>query len=552
MRPWKLSLWLILTAGSLIFVCKTNVRIVTSSVPKRFVSPGARTTVPHAHLPPRAVSEPIPITAPTDSREASVMGAAIREDFPILSQRIHENKPLIYLDSAATSQKPSRVRLKLREAMKRASTEGVQALKEDYERARGLVADFINAGSSREIVFVRGATEGMNLVARGWGDLHIGEGDEIILSVMEHHSNMVPWQALAERKGARLRFVPLTETQEFDFEAFEKMVIPGKTKIVAMNHVSNVLGCPNPVKQVVSVAHAAGALVSLDACQSVPNMPVDVSELGVDFLAASGHKMLGPTGVGFLWARKELLLDMVPLNYGGYGSESVSIPTSMHGGDEEDDEQAEQANGDDEDPDGAAGLKPVPWRFEAGFGPVAEAIGLGEAVEYLTEIGMENIHKYEQDLGKLLYSLLRDVPGVTLYGPPPETKSGSERGGLVCFNCKGVHSNDLAFFLDQEGVAIRSGHHCTQPLHRALGVAGSARGSMYIYNTPEEVVGFVEALNRTLKLFADLGFGVEDTPPCPLVSTNDPTLRDPGIERPCTELWPKGGTLSGSDSEEEE
>jgi len=461
------------------------------------------------------------------------LGEVVRNDFPILKQMVHEDKPLLYLDSAATSQKPLAVTKVLREAAINATSsldEGQIA--ERLEEAREKVASLVNSPSSSQIIFTRGATESLNLVARGWGEKNIDEGDEIILSVMEHHSNMVPWQALAERKGAKLKFVPLTKDQSFDLEAYKTLLVPGKTKIVAINHVSNVLGCVNPVEDIVRLAHEAGAVVSVDACQSVPHMPVDVQRLDVDFLAASGHKMLGPTGIGFLWGREKLLEEMEPLHIGSGSMTNVVIDGSQ------------QTNPRD--------MRPIPWRFEAGQPPLAEAIALGEACKYLEDLGMRRVHEYEVELGTYLWNSLAAIDGVVMYGPPPDTQAGQDRGALVAFNCPGVHANDLAFFLDQEGVAIRSGHHCTQPLHRSLGVAGSARASLYVYNTLQEVDRFCSVLKRTLKMFSDMGFGVEDSSPCPLVSTSDPNLRDPGIGRPCTDLWPRLSDSEEYDSEEDD
>jgi len=270
----------------------------------------------------------------------------------------------------------------------------------------------------------------------------------------------------------------------------------------------------------VRLAHEAGAKVALDACQSVPHMPVDVQTLGVDFLSASGHKMLGPTGIGFLWAPLETLESMDTWQTGAGTTEGVSLASLADGATISKD------------------LRPVPWRLEAGQPPIAEAAALGEACRYLRGLGMERVHDYEVELGGYLWSKLSEIKGISLYGPAPDTEAGKGRGALLAFNVPGVHSNDLAFFLDQEGVAIRSGHHCTQPLHRALGVGGSARASLYVYNTKEDIDRLVVTLKRTLKLFSDLGFGVEEEPPCPLVSKPDPTLRDPGMQRPCTDLWP--------------
>ena len=334
---------------------------------------------------------------------------------------------------------------------------------------------FINAPSTEEVIFTRSSTEALNLVAQSFGRTTIGEGDEIVITVMEHHSNLVPWQLLAEERGCVLKFAPLDGDEQLDLKALQALITP-RTKLVALPHVSNTLGCVNPVQEVVEAAHAVGALVLLDACQSVPHMPVDVQALGCDFLAASGHKMCGPTGIGFLWGRLELLAEMPPWHGGGEMIRDVFLERST--------------------------FASPPNRFEAGTPAITQAVGLGAAVDYLERLGMDKVHAYESELGARLYRRLREVEGLRLYGPDPS--KGHERAALVAFTHEAVHSSDLATFLDQDGIAIRAGHHCTQPLHRELGIAGSARASLYVYNTEEEIDTFVDALQANLEMFAGL------------------------------------------------
>ena len=385
-----------------------------------------------------------------------------RADFPILSTSIKEGTPLKYLDSAATSQKPKFVLDQLDayyETQNSNVHRGAHTLSREataaYEDARDTLAEFINANSRNEVVFTKGATEAINLVAYSYGEANLQAGDEIVLTEMEHHSNIVPWQLLASKTGAKLRYVHVNaESGTIDYDEFESL-LNEKTKIVAMQHVSNVMACVNPVREMVGKIRekAPAAKVVLDACQSVPHMKVDVQDLGVDFLAASGHKMCGPTGIGILWGREDLLNSMPPFLGGGEMIDQVTL-------------------------DGAT-FAPAPGRFEAGTPAIAQAIGLGAAVKYLNEVGMDDIEAYEHELGEYLYKRLSECKGVTVLGPE------ADRAALCAFHCDSVHPSDLSSFLDMEGVAVRAGHHCCQPLHQALGYSHSARASLYFYNTKE-------------------------------------------------------------------
>ena len=338
------------------------------------------------------------------------------------------------------------------------------------------MAAFVNAASRDEIVFTRNASVAINLVAYAWGLSALGKGDEIVLSVMEHHSNLVPWQLIAQRTGAVLKHVPLSEDQSFDLDAFTALVTD-KTKLVAVNHISNTLGCINPVQEIVATAKKYGARVLIDACQSVPHMPVDVQALGCDWLVASGHKMCGPTGAGFLYGKLAVLQAMPPFLGGGEMIQDVSLSSATY---------AE-----------------LPLKFEAGTPAIAEAVVLGAAVDYLNAVGMNRIAEYEHFLTADLYEKISAVPQVKLYGPKPDA-SGKGRAAIATFTVEGVHAQDLSTFLDQSGVAIRSGHHCTQPLHKILGVDSTARASLYFYNTPAEIDAFITALKETIDFFGNI------------------------------------------------
>lgn len=408
------------------------------------------------------------------------LAAKVRADFPILHQEVNGH-PLIYLDNAATSQTPKSVLAVIEQyyAADNANVHrGVHALSvratEAYEVARDKVAVFVNAASRDEIVFTRNASEAINLVAYTWGMSELSSGDEIILSVMEHHSNLVPWQFVAQRTGAVLKFVTLTESQEFDLEAFQSL-LSDKTKLIALNHVSNTLGCINPVAEIIALAEPYGAKVLIDACQSAPHMPLDVQALGCDWLVASGHKMCGPTGAGFLYGKQALLEAMPPFLGGGEMISEVFLDHSTYA--------------------------PLPHKFEAGTPAICEAIALGGAVDYLSAIGLDKIADYEHTLTAYLYQQLNQIPQIQLYGPQPKA-DGSGRAALATFTVEGVHAQDLSTLLDQSGIAIRSGHHCTQPLHRLLNVSSTARASLYFYNTQREIDEFSAALKETISFFA--------------------------------------------------
>ncbi len=406
----------------------------------------------------------------------------VRADFPILNQEIH-GKPLIYLDNAATSQKPIAVLEALTHYYEHDNANvhrGVHTLSnratDAYEGARDKVADFINAASRQEIVYTRNASEAINLVAYAWGMNTLQTGDEIILTVMEHHSNLIPWQFVAQRTGAVLKFVELTETEEFDFDHF-KSLLSDKTKLVSVVHVSNTLGCINPVKEICAEAHRYGAKVLVDACQSAPHMPLDVQEIDCDWLVASGHKMCAPTGIGFLYGKLELLRSMPPFLGGGEMIADVFLDHATYAD--------------------------LPHKFEAGTPAIAEAIALGAAVDYLTAIGMETIHRYEEELTAYLFKQLEQVPTVRIYGPKPDANGGG-RAALAAFTTGDVHPHDLSTILDQAGVAIRAGHHCTQPLHRHLRVQSTARASLYFYNTQEDIDSFIAALKEAVDFFGSI------------------------------------------------
>ncbi|HIK56577.1 MAG TPA: SufS family cysteine desulfurase [Synechococcales cyanobacterium M55_K2018_004] len=410
------------------------------------------------------------------------LASKVRADFPILHQEIH-GKPLIYLDNAATSQKPLAVLNALEDYYRGYNANvhrGVHTLSaratDAYEAARDKVQRFVNAARREEIIYTRNATEAINLVAYAWGNANVQAGDEIILSVMEHHSNLIPWQLLAQRTGAILKFVSLTETEEFDL-AHYKSLLSERTKLVAVVHVSNTLGCINPVQEITTLAHQVGAKVLIDACQSVPHMAVDVQAIGCDWLVASGHKMCAPTGIGFLYGKLEVLRAMPPFLGGGEMIADVFLDHSTYAD--------------------------VPHKFEAGTPAIAEAIALGAAVDYLMAIGMDTIHAYEAELTTYLFQRLAELPEVRTYGPKPDA-NGEGRAALAAFTTGAVHPHDLSTILDQEGIAIRAGHHCTQPLHRLVKAQSTARASLYFYNTREEIDGFIAALKQAIDFFGGI------------------------------------------------
>ena len=414
--------------------------------------------------------------------QEKTLASKVRKDFPILHQEIH-GKPLVYLDNAATSQKPVTVLDALQNYYGKDNANvhrGAHSLSiratEAYEGSRDKIAQFINAASRQEVIFTRNATEAINVVAYSWGLHHLQPGDEIITSVMEHHSNFVPWQMIAKQTGAVIKYVPLTDNEDFDLEEF-KSLLSEKTKLVTIVHVSNTLGCINPVEEVIKLAHEKGVKVLIDACQSVPHMAIDVQAMDCDWLVASGHKMCGPSGVGFLYGKQEILEEMPPFLGGGEMINEVFFDSFTCG--------------------------ELPHKFEAGTPAIGEAIALGAAVDYLTEIGMDKIHAYEEELTAYLFRKLTEIPNLRIYGPLP-TNEGKGRAALAAFNMEGIHGSDFSTLLDQEGVAIRSGHHCTQPLHRLFDASGSARVSLYFYNTYDEIDQFVMVLKETIDFFTNI------------------------------------------------
>ena len=414
--------------------------------------------------------------------QEKTLASKVRKDFPILHQEIH-GKPLVYLDNAATSQKPVTVLDALQNYNGKDNANvhrGAHSLSiratEAYEGSRDKIAQFINAASRQEVIFTRNATEAINVVAYSWGLHHLQPGDEIITSVMEHHSNFVPWQMIAKQTGAVIKYVPLTDNEDFDLEEF-KSLLSEKTKLVTIVHVSNTLGCINPVEEVIKLAHEKGVKVLIDACQSVPHLAIDVQAMDCDWLVASGHKMCGPSGVGFLYGKQAMLEDMPPFLGGGEMINEVFFDRFTCG--------------------------ELPHKFEAGTPAIGEAIALGAAVDYLTEIGMDKIHACEEELTAYLFRKLADIPNLKIYGPLP-TPEGKGRAALAAFNIEGIHGSDLSTLLDQEGVAIRSGHHCTQPLLRLFDASGSARVSLYFYNTYDEIDQFVMVLKETIDFFTNI------------------------------------------------
>jgi cysteine desulfurase/selenocysteine lyase len=421
----------------------------------------------------------------------------IRADFPILNRKIR-NKPLIYFDNAATSQKPSQVIDAISDYYKNSNANvhrGVHKLSEEateaYESARKKVADFVNAGDSRQIVFTRNATEAINLVACSWGRANIKKGDEILLTQMEHHSNLVPWQILAKEIGAKLKFIPVDESGQLKIRDAElKKYLNSKTKLVAVTHVSNVLGTINPVKRLVeSIKNRdPNVTILIDGAQAVPHMAVSIQSINPDFYAFTAHKMLGPTGIGVLYAKKDLLEEMEPFLAGGDMILEVDWEESS--------------------------WNYVPWKFEAGTPNIAGAIGLGVAVDYLSSLGMKNVRDHEKELTAYALEKLSKIDNLVLYGPQaPEKRGGPpatarhERAGVVSFNItdeKGkvaIHPHDLASILDSEGIASRSGHHCAQPLMKVLGIPAAARISFYVYNTKEEVDKLIPAIEKAKRIF---------------------------------------------------
>jgi cysteine desulfurase/selenocysteine lyase len=400
----------------------------------------------------------------------------IREDFPVLDREVN-GRPLVYLDNAATSQTPKQVVDTIVEYYYNYNANvhrGIHQLSQEasiaYEEAHDRVAEFIGAAGREEVVFTKNTTEAMNTVAYAWGLNELGPGDEVVLTEMEHHASLVTWQQIAKRTGAEVKYVPITEEGYLDMDAARELVTDD-TEMVSVVHASNTLGTVNPVGELADLAHDHGSLIFADAAQSVPNRPVDVQELDVDFLAFSGHKMCGPTGSGVLYGKEHVLDAMEPYLYGGDMILKVTFEESE--------------------------WNELPWKFEAGTPSIAQGIALAAAVDYLDDVGMERIQRHEEALAEYAYDRLTEYDDVEVYGPP-----GDDRGGLVAFNVDGVHAHDLSSIVNDYGVAIRAGDHCTQPLHDVLGVGASARASFYLYNTREEVDKLVEAVDEARQLFA--------------------------------------------------
>jgi cysteine desulfurase/selenocysteine lyase len=401
--------------------------------------------------------------------------AAIRKDFPILAREIY-GKPLAYLDNTATTQKPLQVLGALEEFYRTYNANvhrGVYRMAEEstekYEAARSTVARFLNARSAKEIVFTRGTTESINLVSNSWGRKNVGPGDVVVATEMEHHSNMVPWQLLAEEKGATLRYIPVDGSGRLDLSDLDA-ILDGPVKLLAVAHMANAIGTINPVDELIRRAHAAGAVVLLDGAQSVPHLGTDVRALDCDFLAFSGHKMLAPTGIGALYAKREHLEAMPPFFGGGEMIREVKLSGST--------------------------WNDIPFKFEAGTMNIGDAIALGVAVDYLEGLGMDAVRRHDAELTIQALEGLGAIPGVTIYGPP-----APERGGIVSFTVEGIHAHDVAAVLDREGIAVRAGHHCTMPLHAKFGIAASTRASFYVYNTPEEVDRLVAGVRQAKRVF---------------------------------------------------
>ena len=402
--------------------------------------------------------------------------AAVREKFPIF--REHRDPPLRYLDSAATSQKPDAVLDALHDHYSRHNANihrGVYKLAEEataaYEDARRRVARFVGATSPRELIFTRNSTEAINLVAYSWARANMKSGDCVLLTEMEHHSNLVPWHILAAERGIELRFIPVTGTGQLDLAPLPGLLADGRVKLTGVVHISNVLGTINPVEEIARVVHDAGSKMLIDASQSVPHCPVNVVKLGADFVAFTGHKMLGPTGIGALWAKRELLEAMPPFLGGGEMIREVSLTSSK--------------------------WNELPWKFEAGTMAIAEAVGLGAAVAFLEELGMDAIFEHDRQLVAYALERMVEVPGLKLLGPPAD-----KRGGVAAFTMEGIHPHDIATVLDHRGIAVRAGHHCAMPLHEQLNVPASARASFYCYSLREEIDALVEGLHHVKKVFS--------------------------------------------------
>lgn len=400
----------------------------------------------------------------------------IRNDFPILQRKTHDSVPLVYLDSTATSQKPLAVIEAMNEYYRRSNANihrGVHTLAEEatamYEEAREKIAKFINAASAKQIIYTRNATESINLVAYSWARANLKAGDLVILTEMEHHSNLVPWQMLQAERGIELDFIHVTEDGLLDLDSY-KTLLSRTPKLVAFTHMSNVLGTINPAADIIRMAHEVGAITMVDAAQSVPHLTVDVQALDADFLAFSAHKMCGPTGIGALYGKTELLESMPPFLGGGDMIKEVKLRS----------------------------FRPntLPHKFEAGTPAIAEAVGFGAAVGYLTKVGMDNIAAHEHEITEYALERLEEIPGVKLFGP-----SADKKGGVAAFTFDGVHPHDIAQILDRDGIAIRAGHHCAQPLHEKFGIPATSRASFYLYNTKEEVDLLVNGIYKVKEMF---------------------------------------------------
>jgi cysteine desulfurase / selenocysteine lyase len=409
--------------------------------------------------------------------EAKLDARKLRADFPIFEQEIH-GKPLAYLDSAASSQKPRQVLDAMTEFYETSYANihrGVYDLgeraTEAFEGAREKARAFVNAETTREVVFTRNVTAAINLVAYAWGLDNLGPGDVVLVTEMEHHSNFVPWQYIAGRTGAEFLAIPVDHEGELQLGELDAMVDRGHLKVLALTYVSNSLGTVNPIDPLASWAHERGAIVVLDAAQAAPHRPVDVQALGCDFVGFTGHKMCGPTGIGVLWGRRELLEQMSPFELGGHMIRKVTLEHTT--------------------------WNELPAKFEAGTGPIAEAVGLGAAIDYVSEVGLETIERYERELLDYALPRLAEVPGLRIFGPPAEG-----RAGIVSFELGGVHPHDIAQILDWEGIAVRAGHHCNQPLMSRLGVPATTRASFYLYTLPEEIDRLVEGLHKVRHTFA--------------------------------------------------
>lgn len=402
----------------------------------------------------------------------------IRKDFPILKRKVRDNKPLVYLDNASTTQKPKQVidaltnyynnyNANIHRSVYSIAEEATEA----YEKVRDKVAKFLNISKREEIIFVRGTTEGINLVAYAWGRKHIKEGDIIVTTEYEHHSNIVPWQLLVKEKGAKLEYIEINDNGELILDQLDKYLATGKVKLVVFSLMSNVLGTISDAEKIISKCHEAGVKTLVDAAQAVPHMSVDVTKLGCDFFAFSAHKMLGPTGIGVLWVRKSVLETMDPFHGGG------DMIREVH--------KYETTWND------------LPYKFEAGTPNIADVIGFGSAIDYLSQLGMETVRKHEMELTQYALDKMSQIKGIVIYGP----KDVSKRGGVISFNFHDVHPHDVATIVDREGIAIRSGHHCAQVLMEKLDVAATNRASFYIYNTKQDVDKLIQSLEKVSELF---------------------------------------------------